>query len=84
MNNNKSSFRNIDFRITFVFWALIIMGFIAIYRIVNLQIINYSFYKDKAKKMHLATIQQQIGRGSIYDRNNKVLAETIKMENIYI
>ncbi len=82
--NNNSNIQDINSRITIVFWILIILGFIAIYRIIDLQIINYSFYKDKAKKMHLSTIKQQIGRGSIYDRNNKILAESIKLQTIYI
>ncbi len=84
MNENKDRIHNVNFRITFIFWILIILGFVAIFRIINLQIINYSFYKDKAKKMHLSTIKQQIGRGSIFDRNNKILAESIKTQTIYI
>lgn len=84
MSANKNNFQDINFRITFIFWILIILGFAAIYRIINLQIINYSFYKDKARKMHLSTIKQQIGRGSIFDRNNKILAESIKTQTIYI
>lgn len=84
MNKNKDNFQNINFRITIIFWILIILGFAAIYRIINLQIINYSFYKDKARKMHLSTIKQQIGRGTIFDRNNKILAESIKTQTIYI
>jgi len=84
MNNFKNSLESINFRITFVFLFLIILGFIAIFRIVNLQIIDYSFYKDKARRMHLSTIKQQIGRGSIYDRNKKILAESVKTQTIYI
>ncbi|MCX7698272.1 MAG: penicillin-binding transpeptidase domain-containing protein [Candidatus Goldbacteria bacterium] len=84
MHNDKENFLSINFKITIVFWFLIIMGFIAIFRIINLQIISYSFYKDKARKMHLSTIKQQIGRGSIFDRNSKILAESIKAQTIYI
>ncbi|MCX8093389.1 MAG: penicillin-binding transpeptidase domain-containing protein [Candidatus Goldbacteria bacterium] len=84
MHNDKENFLSINFKITIIFWFLIILGFIAIFRIINLQIISYSFYKDKAKKMHLSTIKQQIGRGSIFDRNNKILAESIKTQTIYI
>ncbi|HPD18924.1 MAG TPA: penicillin-binding protein 2, partial [Candidatus Goldiibacteriota bacterium] len=84
MQNDKNKFNDINFRITFIFWFFVILGFLAIFRIIKLQIINYSFYKDKAQSMHLSTVKQQIGRGSIYDKNNKILAESIKTLTICV
>lgn len=84
MNLNKDNINNINSRIIILFWFLVILEFIAVIRLIYLQIIRFYYYDDKAKNMHLLTIKQQIGRGSIFDRNNRTLAESIKKQSIYI
>jgi cell division protein FtsI/penicillin-binding protein 2 len=71
-------------RIELIFWLLIIAGAGVALQLVNLQLLQYSFYRGKAQKMHLSTVKQQIGRGTIFDRNGKKLAESVKSNSIYV
>lgn len=76
MNNKNNT------AIIFVF-LLFIFGFIIIIiQLFNLQIIQYNFFKSKAQKMHLTTIDQQVGRGNIYDRNGQKIAFNIRTASI--
>jgi len=65
------------FLVLFIFVILLI-----IFQLFKLQVIQYSFYKSKSQQIHLTTIEQQIGRGSIYDRNGKALALSVKMLSV--
>lgn len=57
---------------------------IIIFRLVDIQIINYSFYKKKAESQHRRIIPLAAPRGDIYDRNGRLLATSIDTVSIYI
>jgi cell division protein FtsI (penicillin-binding protein 3) len=78
MNNIK----NYNTPIVFIFILFILIFFIILLQLFNLQIIQYKFFKSKAQKMHLTTIDQQIGRGDIYDRNGIKMATNIRTASI--
>jgi len=46
-------------------------------RLFNLQVINYSKYKELARHQHESKIPLKAERGNIYDRNGNLLASTI-------
>ncbi len=78
--NDKINNSNIP--LIFVFILFIVIFIIILFQLFNLQILQYSFFKSKAQKMHLTTVEQQIGRGEIYDRNGIKLAGNIKTVSI--
>jgi cell division protein FtsI/penicillin-binding protein 2 len=84
MTDNRDAFSRANSRVVLIFWAVIIAGAVAALQLINLQVLNYTFYRSKAQMMHLSTVKQQIGRGTIFDRNGKKLAESVKVNSIYI
>ena len=53
---------------------MIVMALLLIYRLFNLQIINYNYYTAEALGNQLHILPIQPIRGNILDRNGKVLA----------
>ena len=53
---------------------MIAMALLLIYRLFNLQIINYNYYIEEALGNQLDILPIQPIRGNILDRNGKVLA----------
>ncbi len=68
--------------IIFVFILFVLSFILILIQLFKLQIIQYSFFKSKAQKMHLTTIEQQIGRGDIYDRTGNKIAFNVKTASI--
>ncbi|HRU39247.1 MAG TPA: penicillin-binding protein 2, partial [Candidatus Goldiibacteriota bacterium] len=71
-------------RIEFLFWIMAVAGCVVVLQLLNLQVLRQSFYREKAQKMHLSTVKQQVGRGTIFDRNGKKVAESISAGSVYI
>lgn len=84
MTDNRSAAETANKRISILFGLLIILGAAAMLQLVHLQVLKHSFFREKAQKMHLSTIKQQVGRGTIFDRRGKNLAESIKTDSICI
>lgn len=84
MKDSRGAGDKSNLRITALFWLFVLMGAGAAVRLVYLQVMQYPFYKEKAQKSQLSTVKQQVGRGTIYDRAGKKLAESIKSNSICI
>ena len=80
----KDDNSKINRRIEMVFFVFILCNLIVVIQLFYLQVFKHSFFKRKAQKMHLSTVKQQIGRGTIYDRAGKKLAMSIKTESICV
>ncbi|MGL4912516.1 MAG: peptidoglycan D,D-transpeptidase FtsI family protein [Romboutsia sp.] len=81
MSRNKS---NISKQIVRRAWAMIsctilIYSFL-IYRLTTIQIIDAKKYKEKVEKQSVQKVELNSGRGCIYDRNGKLLTDTVKQE----
>jgi cell division protein FtsI (penicillin-binding protein 3) len=59
-------------------WAAIIAG-----RLFHLQVVESANYREEAARQHQRTLEITPPRGIIYDRNGKVLANTIKVDSVY-
>lgn len=70
------------------FWILVLVinlvVLFIILKLVDLQIINAKFYQEKAKIQHESMVELLPERGKIYDRNNKLIASTIKSISIAV
>lgn len=75
-------FNDYNVAIKFILVVFIIGILFIIGQLFKLQIIQYNFYKSKSQQIHLTTVEQQIGRGTIYDRNRKALALSVKMLSV--
>ena len=53
-------------------------------RLLDIQVIHYSFYKSKAENQHRRIIPLAAERGDIYDRNGELFATSIDLPSIYI
>src|SRR5208283_5704203 len=72
-NDTKPLNRRIEFLfIVFVFGIIVIFG-----KLFYLQVLQHSFYKEKAQKMHLRTVKDLVARGTIYDRSGVKLALSV-------
>ena len=70
-------------RIHSIFFIFIIGYLVLVYRTADIQIINSDLYKEKVKNQNTRKIDLNIGRGIIYDRNNKPLTDN-QMFNIIV
>jgi len=70
------------------FWLLMIfinIGLIiVIARLFQLQILNASYYKEKARRQHETKVSLSAQRGNIYDRNGNLLASSVKSYSIAV
>ena len=62
--------------------TLLWVGLIS-YRLASLQITHPIIWKDRALKQHLSTLVVHSERGSIYDRNDRLLAVSVPSGSIY-
>ncbi len=67
----------------FLIFVYIIFAIILL-RLADLQIIHYSFYKEKAFDQRRRVIPIAAPRGDIYDRNGRLLATSIDTVSVYI
>ncbi len=64
------------------FFFLLLLGFLAA-RLVLIQIISFPFYSSVAKDQHTITIPLEPTRGTIFDREMRVLAVNLKVDSVY-
>lgn len=81
MPNRKPPFHSRQFLILTVFlgvWALVVVG-----RIFQLQVFQYRFFAEQARRQQERTVEVTPARGVIYDRNHHPLAMSVEVESIY-
>lgn len=72
-------------RSALVLALIIFFGFgLGLYSLVKIQLIHYEQYKQKAELQQLSDKPLSAGRGLIYDRNMKVLAQSATAWKVYI
>lgn len=59
-------------------WALVIAG-----RLFQLQVFQYRFFAEQARRQQERTVEVAPARGIIYDRNHHPLAMSVEVESIY-
>lgn len=67
-----------------VVWLLVfVLGFVVLVgRLFKLQVLDGSFYAQRAARQQLATVSISANRGAIYDRNLKPLAQSATVWNV--
>lgn len=76
--------RDMNSRIEWVFIIFSVFCGILLLQLINLQVIKHGFFKKKAQQMHLDTLKQQVGRGTIYDAHGRELAVSVKTKSICV
>lgn len=61
-----------------------LMALTIVFRLLGLQVINFSTWQEWATKQHLAKVQVASERGPIMDRNGKLLAVSVPASSIFI
>src|SRR5436309_14386958 len=59
-------------------WALIIAG-----RLVQLQVLRYGEFHERAQKQQQRTFDVSPSRGIIYDRNGRELAMSVNVDSVF-
>jgi len=65
-----------------LFFVLIALAIVA--RLVDLQIIHYRFYKERAESQRKRIINLAVDRGDILDRNGRILATSLNAFSVYV
>lgn len=73
---------SVNKRIEFVMGAFLFFAAIIILKLLFVQLVRYPHYAKKAKQMHMTTVEQQVGRGSILDCNGREMAISVKTDSI--
>jgi cell division protein FtsI/penicillin-binding protein 2 len=60
-------------------WALIIVG-----RLVQLQVVSHKQYVDLAQEQQERALDVRAPRGTIYDRNGQILAESLPVDSVCV
>ncbi len=71
-------------RLQFILILVPVLLLIILLRLIDLQIIHHSFYKNKAENQHRRVIPIAAPRGDIYDRNGRLIATSIDTISVYI
>lgn len=66
---------------TAIFFSMFFLVFISLFKI---QIVDYSDYSKKANKTKFKKVKIPVSRGTIYDRNGKILAMSIPVYSVGI
>src|SRR5437764_13532626 len=61
-----------------LFWALVIAG-----RLVQLQVLRYGEFHERAQKQQQRTFEVSPRRGNIYDRNGHELAMSVNVDSVF-
>ncbi len=76
--------REMNSRIEWVFIIFSVFCAVLLLQLINLQVIKHGFFKKKAQQMHLHTLKQQVGRGTIFDMHGRELAVSVKTKSICV
>ena len=77
----KYSFGSNRFRVLLVFFGIVLLLLVG--RLVQLQIILADDYSTQAANSRTVSVELSPRRGTIYDRNGKVLASDVQATTIY-
>ena len=81
----KRSFNSINLRAWVLLVAVFMVGFvILIVRLFTIQIIDGDYYKTQVLRQQTSMVTTTAKRGTIYDRNEKVLAQSATVWNVCI
>ncbi|HDQ26789.1 MAG TPA: PASTA domain-containing protein [bacterium] len=80
----KSEVQKANSRIVIVYAAAGVVMLALVLQLFNLQLFKHSFFKRKAQQQHLSTIKQQVGRGVIFDRAGRKIAESVRADSVYV
>ena len=69
--------------VTVLLLATVALGYV-MYHLINVQIINFEKYQQQAIEQQTSQTPIQANRGTIYDRNMKPLAVSVRVERIFI
>ena len=83
---SSSALKNLveTWRIIFLGAVLIVIFFVYVFRLYNLQVVQYSDWLAKADENRTHEINLPASRGSIYDRKGYILARNIPSYNVVI
>ncbi|MBM2813628.1 MAG: Peptidoglycan glycosyltransferase [Ignavibacteria bacterium] len=76
----KSKNRKLVFMLILFFIGFLVIGI----RLFGIQILNSAEYKEKARRQHESRVALLAERGSIYDRNGKLLASNVRKFSIAV
>ena len=71
-------------RLTALIILILILALVVIARLIDLQVIRYKSYKEKALEQRQRIIKLAADRGDIYDRNGRLLATSLDTYSIYV
>ncbi len=75
--------RVLRYRIWMLLFFFLLISAVIISRLFFLQVVKYNFFKQKTVAQQQKTIKIMANRGTIYDRNHKVLATSVETLSIY-
>ena len=82
MKNEKAGTGPENLRIELIMGFFLVIGAFVAALLFYIQVIKYPYYASEAKKRHNIVVEQQIGRGVIYDAEGKELAVSVKTDSI--
>ena len=68
----------------FVLFVMMFMAAAVIIRLFKLSVVDNKFYQDKANEYHFGPITISANRGSIYDCNGVILAQSATVYKVYM
>ena len=74
--------RVLQARARFVFCVMALWGAAIAGRLVQLQVVDYGFYVERAEKQHERTIKTPARRGELRDRDGRVLAYDVAADTV--
>ena len=69
---------NLPFRLNALFFAVALLFSILLFRLVQMQLVNYNFYHKKLTASTTYTVKTANQRGQIYDANGTALVSNVE------
>jgi cell division protein FtsI (penicillin-binding protein 3) len=80
---NSTSTSGATRRLYFLGAFLFLWLFAIVYRLVNLQVVKYGEFEQRAQRQQQRTIDISARRGIIYDRNGRELAMSVNVDSVF-